>query len=94
MPIISVSDIWKILEYKFSDARRHRQAVIEWLESVYDDLDELSKIWREMVVQSMAKESDGQARGQAIQFLFDKGVNPASNARPYCVLWLSRHISR
>jgi hypothetical protein len=70
MPAIGVSDIWKIFEYKTSETRRNRQAVIEWLESVYAGLDELSKLWREVVSKATAQQPDYEARAKAKRFIY------------------------
>jgi hypothetical protein len=56
--IISVSDLWKLFEYATGEHRRNREQVIKWLDVVYADLDELSKVWRDAARNIDAKAVD------------------------------------
>jgi hypothetical protein len=86
MPVIGVSDVWKMFEWlhKERDASRvqRKAAVIEWLEAVNKDLIQLSDLWSRM---SNAGESDAALRGHRIieGYYFSLQSNAASRLRAF-----------
>ena len=79
MSFISVGDLWKLFEYATGERKRNREQVIKWLDVVYADLDELSKVWRDA-----AGRIDDQAFDKAFT-LIDGPLwrGPIGNVVPY-----------
>ena len=58
MSVVGVSDVWKMFEWANGRKAARKQAVGEWLDAVYNDLEDLAKIWRRLSASLDAAELD------------------------------------
>lgn len=42
---VSVADVWKMFEWANSRKAKNKEAVCEWLDAVYKDLEDISNVW-------------------------------------------------
>lgn len=70
MPIIAVSDFWKIFEWALSHSKSakedQRKLIDGWLDHVYADLKELSDIWLEILDKGVTPKLRERAAGVLI----------------------------
>jgi len=69
MPLpLSVGDIWKIFEWSNSRQAKKKEAVVEWLEAVYKDLEDLTRVWFEICGTLDEAQAQGKT-GEAITII-------------------------
>jgi hypothetical protein len=59
---LAVSDIWKVYEWANRRKTDNKAAVVEWLDAVYSDLEEVSKVWIRIADSSETAYIDGDVK--------------------------------
>jgi hypothetical protein len=77
MPLISVSDLWKMFEFANGRKAADKAAVSKWLSAVYDDLEELANHWRALCGSMVDSKQDRQC------ILHILNIKPLPNVRSF-----------
>jgi len=62
MPLTAALDLWKVFEWANKRKAEDKAAIVEWLESVYSDLEDLSKVWFEICKNLENANDDGKLK--------------------------------